>query len=164
MSKTSKEDVLVTAPVEETVVEKTAEVLYGGADGDAIPTAAEEPGTEVSVDETIQANEDASSGVPDEDEAESPAAEKIQGRNLQTSTIVDVKGATIPSEDTSSFKVKSRFTVNGDITDPSKQGKSILADKMVNEAHQFQTSKSAVKPFPATGTEYLKTLDFKVNP
>ena len=138
MSKTSKEDVLVSTPIEETV-EKPTDVLYG-------------------------TDEETSSDSTDEDEAESPAAEKIQGRNLQTSTIVDVKGATIPSEDTSSFKVKSRFTVNGDITDPSKQGKSILADKMVNEAHQFQTSKSAVNPFPATGTEYLKTLDFKVNP
>ena len=138
MSKTSKEDVLVSTPIEETV-EKPTDVLYG-------------------------TDEETSSDSTDEDEAESPAAEKIQGRNLQTSTIVDVEGATIPSEDTSSFKVKSRFTVNGDITDPSKQGKSILADKMVNEAHQFQTSKSAVNPFPATGTEYLKTLDFKVNP
>lgn len=138
MSKTSKEDVLVNTPIEETV-EKPTDVLYG-------------------------TDEETSSDSTDEDEAESPAAEKIQGRNLQTSTIVDVEGATIPSEDTSSFKVKSRFTVNGDITDPSKQGKSILADKMVNEAHQFQTSKSAVNPFPATGTEYLKTLDFKVNP
>ena len=137
MSKTSKEDVLVNTPIEETVT-KTTEVLYG-ADGDA------------------------STGA-DSSVADASVAEKIQGRNMQTSTIVDVEGATIPSEDTSSFKVKSRFTVNGDITDPSKQGKSILADKMVNEAHQFQTSKSAVKPFPATGTEYLKTLDFKVNP
>ena len=162
MSKTSKEDVLVSTPIEETV-EKPTDVLYG-TDEETSSDSTDEVKTETSVDETIQANEDASSGVPDEDEAESPAAEKIQGRNLQTSTIVDVKGATIPSEDTSSFKVKSRFTVNGDITDPSKQGKSSLADKMVNEAHQFQTSKSAVKPFPATGTEYLKTLDFKVNP
>lgn len=162
MSKTSKEDVLVNTPIEETV-EKTAEVLYG-ADGDASSDSTDEVKTETSVDETIQANEDVSSDATDEDEAESPAAEKIQGRNLQTSTIVDVEGATIPSEDTSSFKVKSRFTVNGDITDPSKQGKSILADKMVNEAHQFQTSRSAVNSFPATGEEYLKTLDFKVNP
>ena len=138
MSKTSKEDVLVNTPIEETV-EKPTDVLYG-------------------------TDEETSSDSTDEDEAESPAAEKIQGRNLQTSTIVDVEGATIPSEDTSSFKVKSRFTVNGDITDPSKQGKSILADKMVNEAHQFQTSRSAVNSFPATGEEYLKTLDFKVNP
>ena len=138
MSKTSKEDVLVSTPIEETV-EKPTDVLYG-------------------------TDEETSSDSTDEDEAESPAAEKIQGRNLQTSTIVDVEGATIPSEDTSSFKVKSRFTVNGDITDPSKQGKSILADKMVNEAHQFQTSRIAVNSFPATGEEYLKTLDFKVNP
>ena len=138
MSKTSKEDVLVNTPIEETV-EKPTDVLYG-------------------------TDEETSSDSTDENEAESPAAEKIQGRNMQTSTIVDVEGATIPSEDTSSFKVKSRFTVNGDITDPSKQGKSILADKMVNEAHQFQTSRSAVNSFPATGTEYLKTLDFKVNP
>ena len=137
MSKTSKEDVLVNTPIEETVA-KTTEVLYG-ADGDA------------------------STGA-DSSVADASVAEKIQGRNMQTSTIVDVEGATIPSEDTSSFKVKSRFTVNGDITDPSKQGKSILADKMVNEAHQFQTSRSAVNSFPATGTEYLKTLDFKVNP
>ena len=138
MSKTSKEDVLVNTPIQETV-EKPTDVLYG-------------------------TDEETSSDSTDEDEAESPAAEKIQGRNMQTSTIVDVEGATIPSEDTSSFKVKSRFTVNGDITDPSKQGKSILADKMVNEAHQFQTSRSAVNSFPATGEEYLKTLDFKVNP
>ena len=138
MSKTSKEDVLVNTPIEETV-EKPTDVLYG-------------------------TDEETSSDSTNEDEAESPAAEKIQGRNLQTSTIVDVEGATIPSEDTSSFKVKSRFTVNGDITDPSKQGKSILADKMVNEAHQFQTSRSAVNSFPATGEEYLKTLDFKVKP
>lgn len=136
MSKTSKEDVLVNTPIEETV-EKTAEVLYG-ADGDA-STGADSSVTDASV------------------------AEKIQGRNMQTSTIVDVEGATIPSEDTSSFKVKSRFSVNGDIIDPSTD-KSILADKMVNEAHQFQTSRSAVNSFPATGTEYLKTLDFKVNP
>lgn len=136
MSKTSKEDVLVNTPIEETVA-KTAEVLYG-ADGDA------SAGTDSSV-------------------ADASVAEKIQGRNMQTSTIVDVEGATIPSEDTSSFKVKSRFSVNGDIIDPST-GKSILADKMVNEAHQFQTSRSAVNSFPATGTEYLKTLDFKVNP
>ena len=136
MSKTSKEDVLVNTPIEETVA-KTAEVLYG-ADGDA------STGTDSSV-------------------ADASVAEKIQGRNMQTSTIVVVEGATIPSEDTSSFKVKSRFSVNGDIIDPST-GKSILADKMVNEAHQFQTSRSAVNSFPATGTEYLKTLDFKVNP
>lgn len=136
MSKTSKEDVLVNTPIEETVA-KTAEVLYG-TDGDA------STGTDSSV-------------------ADASVAEKIQGRNMQTSTIVDVEGATIPSEDTSSFKVKSRFSVNGDIIDPST-GKSILADKMVNEAHQFQTSRSAVNSFPATGTEYLKTLDFKVNP
>ena len=136
MSKTSKEDVLVNTPIEETV-EKTAEVLYG-ADGDA------------------------STGA-DSSVADASVAEKIQGRNMQTSTIVDVEGATIPSEDTSSFKVKSRFSVNGDIIDPSTS-KSILADKMVNEAHQFQTSRSAVNSFPATGTEYLKTLDFKVNP
>lgn len=136
MSKTSKEDVLVNTPIEETV-EKTAEVLYG-ADGDA------------------------STGA-DSSVADASVAEKIQGRNMQTSTIVDVEGATIPSEDTSSFKVKSRFSVNGDIIDPSTD-KSILADKMVNEAHQFQTSRSAVNSFPATGTEYLKTLDFKVNP
>ena len=137
MSKTSKEDVLVNTPIEETV-EKPTDVLYG-------------------------TDEETSSDSTDEDEAESPAAEKIQGRNLQTSTIVDVEGATIPSEDTSSFKVKSRFSVNGDIIDPSTS-KSILADKMVNEAHQFQTSRSAVNSFPATGEEYLKTLDFKVNP
>lgn len=136
MSKTSKEDVLVNTPIEETVA-KTAEVLYG-ADGDA------STGTDSSV-------------------ADASVAEKIQGRNMQTSTIVDVEGATIPSEDTSSFKVKSRFSVNGDIIDPSTS-KSLLADKMVNEAHQFQTSRSAVNSFPATGTEYLKTLDFKVNP
>lgn len=136
MSKTSKEDVLVNTPIEETVA-KTTEVLYG-ADGDA------------------------STGA-DSSVADASVAEKIQGRNMQTSTIVDVEGATIPSEDTSSFKVKSRFSVNGDIIDPSAS-KSILADKMVNEAHQFQTSRSAVNSFPATGTEYLKTLDFKVNP
>ena len=141
MSKTSKENVLVNTPIEETV-EKTAEVLYGGdssADGDFSSTGA------------------------DSSVADASVAEKIQGRNMQTSTIVDVEGATIPSEDTSSFKVKSRFSVNGDIIDPSTS-KSILADKMVNEAHQFQTSRSAVNSFPATGTEYLKTLDFKVNP
>ena len=138
MSKTSKEDVLVSTPIEETV-EKPTDVLYG-------------------------TDEETSSDSTDEDESEASAAEKIQGRNMQTSTVVDVEGAILPSEDTSSFKVKSRFTVNGDITDPSKQGKSILADKMVNEAHQFQTSRSAVNSFPATGEEYLKTLDFKVNP
>ena len=148
MSKTSKEDVLVNTPIEETV-EKTAEVLYG-ADGDASTGA----------DSSVA---DSSAGT-DSSVADASVAEKIQGRNMQTSTIVDVEGATIPSEDTSSFKVKSRFSVNGDITDPSKQGKSILADKMVNEAHQFQTSRSAVNSFPATGEEYLKTLDFKVNP
>lgn len=142
MSKTSKEDVLVNTPIEETVA-KTAEVLYG-TDGDASTGADSSAGTDSSV-------------------ADASVAEKIQGRNMQTSTIVDVEGATIPSEDTSSFKVKSRFSVNGDIIDPST-GKSILADKMVNEAHQFQTSRSAVNSFPATGTEYLKTLDFKVNP
>lgn len=141
MSKTSKEDVLVNTPVEETV-EKTAEVLYG-ADGDA--------------------SAGADSSVADSSVADSSVAEKIQGRNMQTSTVVDVEGATLPSEDTSSFKVKSRFAVNGDIIDPST-GKSILADKMVNEAHQFQTSRSAVNSFPATGEDYLKTLDFKVNP
>ena len=148
MSKTSKEDVLVNTPIEETV-EKTAEVLYG-ADGDASTGA----------DSSVA---DSSAGT-DSSVADASVAEKIQGRNMQTSTIVDVEGATIPSEDTSSFKVKSRFSVNGDITDPSKQGKSILAGKMVNEAHQFQTSRSAVNSFPATGEEYLKTLDFKVNP
>lgn len=142
MSKTSKEDVLVNTPIEETVA-KTTEVLYG-ADGDASTGADSSAGTDSSV-------------------ADASVAEKIQGRNMQTSTIVDVEGATIPSEDTSSFKVKSRFSVNGDIIDPSTS-KSILADKMVNEAHQFQTSRSAVNSFPATGTEYLKTLDFKVNP
>ena len=142
MSKTSKEDVLVNTPIEETVA-KTTEVLYG-ADGDASTGADSSVGTDSSV-------------------ADASVAEKIQGRNMQTSTIVDVEGATIPSEDTSSFKVKSRFSVNGDIIDPSTS-KSIIADKMVNEAHQFQTSRSAVNSFPATGTEYLKTLDFKVNP
>ena len=147
MSKTSKEDVLVNTPIEETVA-KTAEVLYG-ADGDASTGA----------DSSVA---DSSVGT-DSSVADASVAEKIQGRNMQTSTIVDVEGATIPSEDTSSFKVKSRFSVNGDIIDPSTD-KSILADKMVNEAHQFQTSRSAVNSFPATGTEYLKTLDFKVNP
>ena len=147
MSKTSKEDVLLNTPIEETVA-KTAEVLYG-ADGDASTGA----------DSSVA---DSSAGT-DSSVADASVAEKIQGRNMQTSTIVDVEGATIPSEDTSSFKVKSRFSVNGDIIDPST-GKSILADKMVNEAHQFQTSRSAVNSFPATGTEYLKTLDFKVNP
>lgn len=147
MSKTSKEDVLVNTPIEETVA-KTAEVLYG-ADGDASTGA----------DSSVA---DSSAGT-DSSVADASVAEKIQGRNMQTSTIVDVEGATIPSEDTSSFKVKSRFSVNGDIIDPSTS-KSILADKMVNEAHQFQTSRSAVNSFPATGTEYLKTLDFKVNP
>lgn len=147
MSKTSKEDVLVNTPIEETVA-KTAEVLYG-ADGDASTGA----------DSSVA---DSSAGT-DSSVADASVAEKIQGRNMQTSTIVDVEGATIPSEDTSSFKVKSRFSVNGDIIDPSTD-KSILADKMVNEAHQFQTSRSAVNSFPATGTEYLKTLDFKVNP
>lgn len=147
MSKTSKEDVLVNTPIEETVA-KTAEVLYG-ADGDASTGA----------DSSVA---DSSAGT-DSSVADASVAEKIQGRNMQTSTIVDVEGATIPSEDTSSFKVKSRFSVNGDIIDPST-GKSILADKMVNETHQFQTSRSAVNSFPATGTEYLKTLDFKVNP
>ena len=147
MSKTSKEDVLVNTPIEETVA-KTTEVLYG-ADGDASTGA----------DSSVA---DSSVGT-DSSVADASVAEKIQGRNMQTSTIVDVEGATIPSEDTSSFKVKSRFSVNGDIIDPST-GKSILADKMVNEAHQFQTSRSAVNSFPATGTEYLKTLDFKVNP
>ena len=141
MSKTSKEDVLVNAPVEETV-EKTADVLYG-ADGDA--------------------SAGADSSVADSSVADASVVEKIQGRNMQTSTVVDVEGATLPSEDTSSFKVKSRFAVNGDIIDPST-GKSILADKMVNEAHQFQTSRSAVNSFPATGEAYLKTLDFKANP
>ena len=147
MSKTSKEDVLVNTPIEETVA-KTAEVLYG-ADGDASTGA----------DSSVA---DSSAGA-DSSVADASVAEKIQGRNMQTSTIVDVEGATIPSEDTSSFKVKSRFSVNGDIIDPSTS-KSILADKMANEAHQFQTSRSAVNSFPATGTEYLKTLDFKVNP
>lgn len=147
MSKTSKEDVLVNTPIEETVA-KTAEVLYG-ADGDASTGA----------DSSVA---DSSAGT-DSSVADASVAEKIQGRNMQTSTIVDVEGATIPSEDTSSFKVKSRFSVNGDIIEPSTS-KSILADKMVNEAHQFQTSRSAVNSFPATGTEYLKTLDFKVNP
>ena len=147
MSKTSKEDVLVNTPIEETVA-KTAEVLYG-ADGDASTGA----------DSSVA---DSSVGT-DSSVADASVAEKIQGRNMQTSTIVDVEGATIPSEDTSSFKVKSRFSVNGDIIDPST-GKSILADKMVNEAHQFQTSRSAVNSFPATGEAYLKTLDFKVNP
>lgn len=147
MSKTSKEDVLVNTPIEETVA-KTTEVLYG-ADGDASTGA----------DSSVA---DSSAGT-DSSVADASVAEKIQGRNMQTSTIVDVEGATIPSEDTSSFKVKSRFSVNGDIIDPST-GKSILADKMVNEAHQFQTSRSAVNSFPATGEEYLKTLDFKVNP
>lgn len=147
MSKTSKEDVLVNTPIEETVA-KTTEVLYG-ADGDASTGA----------DSSVA---DDSTGA-DSSVADASVAEKIQGRNMQTSTIVDVEGATIPSEDTSSFKVKSRFSVNGDIIDPSTS-KSILADKMVNEAHQFQTSRSAVNSFPATGTEYLKTLDFKVNP
>ena len=141
MSKTSKEDVLVNAPVEETVA-KTAEVLYG-ADGEA--------------------SAGADSSVADSSVADASVVEKIQGRNMQTSTVVDVEGATLPSEDTSSFKVKSRFAVNGDIIDPST-GKSILADKMVNEAHQFQTSRSAVNSFPATGEAYLTTLDFKVNP
>lgn len=141
MSKTSKEDVLVNTPIEETVA-KTAEVLYG-ADGDA--------------------SAGADSSVADSSVADASVVEKIQGRNMQTSTVVDVEGATLPSEDTSSFKVKSRFAVNGDIIDPST-GKSILADKMVNEAHQFQTSRSAVNSFPATGEAYLKTLDFKVNP
>ena len=147
MSKTSKEDVLVNTPIEETVA-KTTEVLYG-ADGDA------STGADSSVADSFAGT--------DSSVADASVAEKIQGRNMQTSTIVDVEGATIPSEDTSSFKVKSRFSVNGDIIDPST-GKSILADKMVNEAHQFQTSRSAVNSFPATGTEYLKTLDFKVNP
>ena len=147
MSKTSKEDVLVNTPIEETVA-KTAEVLYG-ADGDASTGA----------DSSVA---DSSAGA-DSSVADASVAEKIQGRNMQTSTVVDVEGATLPSEDTSSFKVKSRFAVNGDIIDPSTN-KSILADKMVNEAHQFQTSRSAVNSFPATGTEYLKTLDFKVNP
>ena len=147
MSKTSKEDVLVNTPIEETVA-KTTEVLYG-ADGDASTGA----------DSSVA---DSSAGT-DSSVADASVAEKIQGRNMQTSTIVDVEGATIPSEDTSSFKVKSRFSVNGDIIDPST-GKSILADKMVNEAHQFQTSRSAVNSFPATGEEYLKTLDFKVKP
>ena len=147
MSKTSKEDVLVNTPIEETVA-KTTEVLYG-ADGDASTGA----------DSSVA---DSSVGT-DSSVADASVAEKIQGRNMQTSTIVDVEGATIPSEDTSSFKVKSRFSVNGDIIDPSTS-KSIIADKMVNEAHQFQTSRSAVNSFPATGTEYLKTLDFKVNP
>ena len=147
MSKTSKEDVLVNTPIEETVA-KTTEVLYG-ADGDASTGA----------DSSVA---DSSAGT-DSSVADASVAEKIQGRNMQTSTIVDVEGATIPSEDTSSFKVKSRFSVNGDIIDPSTS-KSILADKMVNEAHQFQTSRSAVNSFPATGEEYLKTLDFKVNP
>ena len=147
MSKTSKEDVLVNTPIEETVA-KTTEVLYG-ADGDASTGA----------DSSVA---DSSAGT-DSSVADASVAEKIQGRNMQTSTIVDVEGATIPSEDTSSFKVKSRFSVNGDIIDPSTS-KSIIADKMVNEAHQFQTSRSAVNAFPATGTEYLKTLDFKVNP
>ena len=147
MSKTSKEDVLVNTPIEETVA-KTTEVLYG-ADGDASTGA----------DSSVA---DSSAGT-DSSVADASVAEKIQGRNMQTSTIVDVEGATIPSEDTSSFKVKSRFSVNGDIIDPSTS-KSIIADKMVNEAHQFQTSRSAVNSFPATGTEYLKTLDFKVNP
>ena len=147
MSKTSKEDVLVNTPIEETVA-KTAEVLYG-ADGDASTGA----------DSSVA---DSSAGT-DSSVADASVAEKIQGRNMQTSTIVDVEGATIPSEDTSSFKVKSRFSVKGDIIDPSTS-KSIIADKMVNEAHQFQTSRSAVNSFPATGEEYLKTLDFKVNP
>ena len=147
MSKTSKEDVLVNTPIEETVA-KTTEVLYG-ADGDA------STGADSSVADSFAGT--------DSSVADASVAEKIQGRNMQTSTIVDVEGATIPSEDTSSFKVKSRFSVNGDIIDPSTS-KSILADKMVNEAHQFQTSRSAVNSFPATGTEYLKTLDFKVNP
>ena len=147
MSKTSKEDVLVNTPIEETVA-KTTEVHYG-ADGDASTSA----------DSSVA---DSSAGT-DSSVADASVAEKIQGRNMQTSTIVDVEGATIPSEDTSSFKVKSRFSVNGDIIDPSTS-KSIIADKMVNEAHQFQTSRSAVNSFPATGTEYLKTLDFKVNP
>ena len=147
MSKTSKEDVLVNTPIEETVA-KTTEVLYG-ADGDA------STGADSSVADSFAGT--------DSSVADASVAEKIQGRNMQTSTIVDVEGATIPSEDTSSFKVKSRFSVNGDIIDPSTS-KSIIADKMVNEAHQFQTSRSAVNSFPATGTEYLKTLDFKVNP
>ena len=64
MSKTSKEDVLVNAPVEETV-EKTADVLYG-ADGDA-------------------------SAGADSSVADASVVEKIQGRNMQTSSIVDVE-------------------------------------------------------------------------
>ena len=75
MSKTSKEDVLVNTPIEETVA-KTTEVLYG-ADGDASTGA----------DSSVA---DSSAGT-DSSVADASVAEKIQGGNMQTSTIVDVE-------------------------------------------------------------------------
>lgn len=89
----------------------------------------------------------------------SVAGNPLRGKNMQTTTTV---GDTMPETDSSEYKYKSKFTMNGDIKDPST-GKSILADKMVNEAHGYQTSKSVVNPFPADGSAYLATLDFKVN-
>ena len=92
-------------------------------------------------------------------EAEATLEAGVQAKNMQTTVTV---GETMPMVDTEEFTVRAKFTQNGDIKDPST-GESILAKKMVEEAHQYAVGKSVYKPFPETGAAYLETLDFKVN-
>lgn len=97
----------------------------------------------------------------DTDSSETTAVEGgySQAPKLTPTTVVET--GTIPQTDTSEFAYHVRHIMNGDIQD--EDGKSLVADKMVNEAHIFQLHKSVVNSFPETGAEYLATLDFKVN-
>ena len=118
-------------------------------------------GADASVDASVS-GADSSVVDPSTGADSSAAAEpKIQGRNMQTSTVVIGEDNELPTVDTAAYHNKAKFTVNGDIREG---GKSILAEKMVNAAQGLKTSKSVMNPFPATGEEYLKTLDYKVNP
>lgn len=81
-----------------------------------------------------------------------------QARQYQTTVTIDT--GTLPQIDSASYKNKSRFIMNGDIR---KDGKSVVAEKMVNDAHSFQTNRSVSNSFPSNASDYYKSLDFKVN-
>lgn len=100
--------------------------------------------------------------TPSDEETESEETESkggyAQAKNLTPTTLVET--GTIPQTDTAAFAEHVRHIMNGDIREDDM---SLVADKMVNEAHSFQLHKPVINSFPATGAEYLKTLDFQVS-
>lgn len=119
---------------------------------------AEDDTTDAPATEETPADGETSEETPAEDEEASEGGYS-QAPKLTPTTVVET--GTIPQTDSSEFAYRVRHIMNGDIQD--EEGKSMVADKMVNEAHIFQLHKPVINSFPETGAEYLETLDFKVS-